>query len=401
MRDSSRLLRKAGHQVFFLADRPVGPIPECEGYAFIPGLSTLDSRTSASQAYAACALAFEALETFKPDVVHLVDQFDWRFQRELCRRYPVVFTAHLLSPTCPSSTRYVPSRGPCEKNSGWSCLLHQRQGHCLDHFRSTGHRALAIADYKLRRWSLEGVREILAVSRYVERSLIQEGWPKEKIHLVYNPVEIPTATEPWPNAPEGLMVCAARLEPYKGVDLLLRALPLIKEAPWTLWICGDGSEKKHLQGLSQSLGISSRVEFLGRTSFEETQRRVKASRCLVQPNLGPEPFGLSVAEASALGVPVVTTDVPAFDEIIEPGVNGLIAERHPASLASALGRLLRDSELARALSQQGPEIIRKRFSPEAHLEATLQAYVGSTLSPKDLPSAGATRDLAWEAPVVP
>jgi glycosyltransferase involved in cell wall biosynthesis len=100
-----------------------------------------------------------------------------------------------------------------------------------------------------------------------------------------------------------------------------------------------------------------------------------SSRIVAQSNLGPEGFGLSVAEASAMGVPVVAFDVPALNEIVIHGETGFLARpRDPESLAECLKILLENDELALSFGAAGRKAIGRRFTPEGHLQATFSAY---------------------------
>lgn len=375
MRISSRLLREAGHSVYFLGDIQKGDVPENDGVGLIPGLSAVDIRTPTREASKLNRRALTWIERMKPDVVHLIDQFDSRFQSLLCRRFPVMLTSHLLSTTCPSSTRLIKQIGACTQRSGYLCLLHNKSYGCLSHFRNDLHRLYAIRDYKKRRRSLKRVKLVAAVSEYVKKELVNDGWPRKKIRLIYNPVELNTPAPKTPGAPETLIVCASRLERVKGVHVLIEALGRLKAMPWELWICGDGNQRKVLVEQCAKLGIDSRVKFLGWTDQASLRSIMASSRLMVQPNLGPEPFGLSVAEASAMGLPVVASRISALDEIIVNEVNGLMCKVGDESdLADKISRVLKDDTLAAKLSDGGPELVRQRFSGERHLEATLDAY---------------------------
>ncbi len=76
-----------------------------------------------------------------------------------------------------------------------------------------------------------------------------------------------------------------------------------------------------------------------------------------------EGFGIPLVEAMMCGTPVVTTDVPACNEIVQDGANGLrVPPDDPAALAGALVRLLRDARLRDRLSAAGYEIAMRRYA---------------------------------------
>jgi glycosyltransferase involved in cell wall biosynthesis len=374
VRDSTRLLRAAGHEVFYLAAKKNGE-PEHDGIWLLPELFKIHTLYPWSKAVALHQRAFDYIESANPSLIHFIDQLDHRFMRALTRAYPTLLTAHTVAPTCPASGRLIHGDSICEEISGWKCLLHNKRYGCLKSFKSDLHRAHAIHNYVLKRRALDGVKSVIAISRYVEKTLIADGWPEDRVRLIYNPVAHPRDVRPIPDAPRNLIVCAARLVPMKGIDFLLRALARIPSIEWTLWICGDGPSKESLINLAYELQIGKRVQFLGATPYEKTQSIMASARLVAQSNLGPEGFGLTVAEASALGVPVVGYDVPALNEIVVNGETGFLAKpRDVEGLAGYLKIVLTNPALARDFGEAGRKRVRSLFSPERHLSETLATY---------------------------
>ncbi len=126
----------------------------------------------------------------------------------------------------------------------------------------------------------------------------------------------------------------------KGLPLVLDALALMKE-PARLVIVGQGNQEL-FGGLAEQNGVSDRVIFTGLTN--EIVKYYAAADCLVMPARG-EAFGLVVAEAAACGVPPVTTDIGAADEIVQDGVSGFRVDHDAAQIAERLDRLGRDPAL--------------------------------------------------------
>ena len=75
-----------------------------------------------------------------------------------------------------------------------------------------------------------------------------------------------------------------------------------------------------------------------------------------------EPFGYAPLEACACATPVIATAEGGVRETIEDGVNGLIVEPEPASMGTAIERLIVDEELRKRLSAKGPEIVKAKWS---------------------------------------
>src|SRR5439155_7416026 len=96
------------------------------------------------------------------------------------------------------------------------------------------------------------------------------------------------------------VLCVGRLVPYKGVDVLLRAWPRVREATGeTLTIVGDGPERARLEAMAPRDGS---VRFAGRLPRDELLRAYAAARLTVLPSAnGQEAFGIALLESMAAG----------------------------------------------------------------------------------------------------
>jgi glycosyltransferase involved in cell wall biosynthesis len=168
------------------------------------------------------------------------------------------------------------------------------------------------------------------------------------------------------------LVFAGRLLPEKRVDLLLRAVALLKDRHpgKLLTVFGDGPFRETLVRLAAELGITDRVDFRGHVeTYDEVWSSLGRSRVAVQPS-EREGFGLFPLEAMAAGLPVVYCESPesAVPELVRDGVEGLCTVPEPAALAAVLDRLLTDEDewnrlrsnaLARAAGYDWDEIARQ------------------------------------------
>ncbi|NBT59478.1 glycosyltransferase family 1 protein, partial [bacterium] len=377
LRTTNSLLRSQGHQTFFLADFLVGPLPPCDAFFTLPTLCKINLLTSPWKVFRIKTKLKKILGEIQPDVIHFVDQFDPRIMRFFSHLYPCILTAHTVAPTCPSSQRFFPRQGGvCSSKSGWSCLKHHREHGCLGHFKTPLRRIHALIEFQFKKRALKLFPVIGAISPYIETCLKADGFSSKQVLPVYNPVvKQDPSLQTWNNSPENLLVVASRLVPLKGVGSLIRCLNQLRELSWTCWIFGDGPERESLQQLTAELNLADRVCFKGKTGSFELQRTLQQATALVQPNRGPEGFGMSVAEASASGVPVIGYDVPAINDLVTTGENGLLAPLFPeASLAEKLRELLEDPNLAKKLGEAGPRRMEEKYSTAQHLQQTLKAY---------------------------
>jgi glycosyltransferase involved in cell wall biosynthesis len=162
--------------------------------------------------------------------------------------------------------------------------------------------------------------------------------------------ELAQATpENLPSAP--YVIAVGRLTPQKDYPTLLRAYAAARERglPHRLVIVGDGDLRDELTGLAREMELGQHVLFLGHR--DNPYPYIRRADCLVLSSVF-EGFGLVLAEAMALGVPVVSTDCPSGPaEILDAGQAGLLVPmRDVDALANALLRMTRPAERAQYAS---------------------------------------------------
>ena len=124
------------------------------------------------------------------------------------------------------------------------------------------------------------------------------------------------------------------VEPIKRLRMLLSAFRELPDR--RLVIIGDGRHRRILQHLAPS-----NISFVGWKEADEVRRIVAESSALLLPSM--EDFGVSAAEALAVGTPVITTHAAGISEHITPGVNGLVTEVDDAAFVEALRGFRRDA----------------------------------------------------------
>jgi glycosyltransferase involved in cell wall biosynthesis len=150
-----------------------------------------------------------------------------------------------------------------------------------------------------------------------------------------------------------LIVACGRLVPYKGFDVLLRALKLVDAH---LIIAGSGPRETELRGVATASGVADRVTFAGYLSREQQRQTFGAAGLFVLPSVNEaEAFGIVQLEAMCSGIPIVNTDLPTgVPWVARHGLEGLtVTPRDEAALAAAMSRLLDDRDLARRLGAAG------------------------------------------------
>jgi phosphatidylinositol alpha-mannosyltransferase len=147
-----------------------------------------------------------------------------------------------------------------------------------------------------------------------------------------------------------------RLEPRKGIPVLLKSLEFIQDytsSPFRLIIVGSSLFLSYYQSLIP-VRLKSRVIFTGEVSFEELPQYYKTSHIFCSPALYGESFGIVLIEAMAAGLPVVASRNDGYCKVIQDGVTGLlVSPQKPQALAAAIARLLDSKQLRKKLAGRG------------------------------------------------
>jgi glycosyltransferase involved in cell wall biosynthesis len=192
-----------------------------------------------------------------------------------------------------------------------------------------------------------------------------------RIHQLPNPLDIETITslaeEPPPFDRSRFVICTgARLTHDKGIDVALEALRECRDdlpSDWMLAILSDGGLRNELEMLAKRLDLTSRIQFLGR--LENPYPAIRFASLFVHPARW-EAFGIVLAEALALGSPIVATACPGGPrEILDEGEHGLLVPAEdPTALAEAIAGLAADADAREQLARHGPERARA-YAPRA------------------------------------
>jgi len=179
-----------------------------------------------------------------------------------------------------------------------------------------------------------------------------------------------------------------RLEPLKGLDVLLRAVAALEDlGDVTLNIVGgdeNSEEKTRLQALASRMKLTQNVRFVGSVTQDELPLHYNAADVCVLPS-HYESFGLAALEAAACGRPVVASEVGGLPTIVRNGSTGFLVEpKHSDIMAERLCELLVD-DMLRSRMGSAARIHAESLGWDRTADALLDRY--SELVPGQNPSA--------------
>lgn len=201
--------------------------------------------------------------------------------------------------------------------------------------------------------ALQRADAVTTICTGLRDDMLKRGIPADKITVIPNAVDTShfhfTATadagllERYGLTRGNTLGFAGSFYAYEGLDVLLRAMPLVlREVPQGhLLLLGGGPQEAHLQALAADLGIENVVHFIGRVPHSEVNRYYSAMDVMVYPRISRRltelVTPLKPLEAMAMGKLVVASDVGGHRELIRDGHNGHL---FPAGSAEAVARCL-------------------------------------------------------------
>lgn len=221
---------------------------------------------------------------------------------------------------------------------------------------------------------------IIAPSRFLADRLREMGCPDDKLHVCPNGVDVSTLSDS--RRVPGRLLAIGRLVEKKAPHLTIRACAQVLAA-WpgaSLDLIGDGPLRPQCEAEIARHGLAGRVILHGAQDHEFVRAKLAEASVLVQHSVTAsdgdmESFGISLVEAMACAIPVVTTDHNGFSETVADGETGLLVPEHDVDeMAAGILSLLHDPERAELMGRAGQSRARALFSQDrtiARLRATL------------------------------
>jgi glycosyltransferase involved in cell wall biosynthesis len=203
------------------------------------------------------------------------------------------------------------------------------------------------------------------------------GLPLPKVFCVPNSVTWPAeprtiAQTPYVGLPKDYILFLSRIDPKKGLDRLIEAAQFF-EQPVVIAGNEESGYGAHLRRRVAQLKLERQVHFIGAVADEHKWALYQNAGLFILPSKS-ENFGNVVAEAMAMGCPVITTPDVGLAELVQEYEAGVVCEATPATLAAAVRRLMRDSSLRAAMGQRARAAVIERLSPESVVRKMESVY---------------------------
>lgn len=235
---------------------------------------------------------------------------------------------------------------------------------------------------------------VIAISEFIRRYILENYKKVDPHHIrlihrgvntdIFDPAQVSAArviqlSEQW-RLPDGVptVMLPGRLTRWKGHHVLLEALARLGDRPVRCLIVGGeqgrAAYRRELESLVHKLGLDSSVHLVG--ECRDMAAAYKIADVVVSASTEPEAFGRVVAEAQAMGKPVIAPNHGAAPEIIVPDVTGwLVPPENPAALAEALEFALDlDTVERETLARKAIRRVHENFTRTRMCEATLDVY---------------------------
>jgi len=204
---------------------------------------------------------------------------------------------------------------------------------------------------------------ITAISSFLAKRTKKLGFPKEKISIVPNGVDLKSAPQNISQIPFRI-ICLARLSWEKGINYLIEAMPQVKKefTQAHLVLVGDGPERKKLEEQVKKLNLEKSVEFKGKLSHQKALRELALSAVFVCPSLA-EGLGIAFLEAMAVRVPIIGTPVGGIPDFLKDRETGLFCQvKNPQSIAEKIKELLEDQPLREKLIENAYNLVKEKYN---------------------------------------
>ena len=233
---------------------------------------------------------------------------------------------------------------------------------------------------KLLEFNLAKADRILSTSHCMAREVSRYTKKKVLVTPFGVDVDIFSLAEENTEKDELVIGTVKSLSAIYGIDTLIDAFSIVvrenPELKIRLIIAGDGTERHSLENQVAKLGLSDKVDFLGRIPNGEVAKLLsKMDVYAALSRSDSESFGVAAVEAMACGVPVVVADADGFKEVVPDGIAGFIVPRNDArAAANKISYLLNNKNVAREMGILGRKHVMEHYTWKSSVDTMMDIY---------------------------
>lgn len=314
----------------------------------------------------------EALEEFKPDIVHLNN-----FQRQLSasiidpikkKKIPIVFTAHDMNAICPASAMLYKGEicEDCIKKGYNSCIKKS----CIKNSKLKSVLAVLETEYYKKHKIYKKIDCIIAPSEFIKNQLIKGNLEYNRIEVLHNFVEKSNVNN---INDEGYAFYFGRLSIEKGILNIVQALKNIPNG--NLLIAGDGPERENIEKYIKNNGLNDRIRLLGYLNQNEIKKYISNAKFVVVPSIWYENCPYSILETMEIGKPIIGSKIGGIPELIEDSKNGFLYEYNDINqLEEKMKLLFNNKKLVEEQSKTSKFLFEKKYNKDIYYNKIYKIY---------------------------
>lgn len=314
----------------------------------------------------------EALDEFKPDIVHLNN-----FQRQLSasiikpikkRNIPIVFTAHDMNAICPASAMLYDGK-ICEDclTSGYKKCIKKK---CIKNSKMKSVLGVVEKKYYDKNKIFKKIDCIISPSDFIKQQLKKGKLKYSKIDVLHNFVNNTNTN----NINIGdYAFYFGRLSIEKGIINLVEAISKIPNGK--LYIAGDGPERNKIEEYIKENKLENRIKLLGYLGQDEIRKNIANSRFVVVPSVWYENCPYSILETMEIGKPIIGSKIGGIPELIEENINGFLYKFDDVNeLEEKMSLLFKDESMVKEFSDNSRRLFEEKYSEDIYYNKIINIY---------------------------
>lgn len=314
----------------------------------------------------------EALDRFKPDVVHIHNLFYTASPGvidEIKKRgIPVVMTLHNYRLVCVGGTLMRPGEVPCERCLTQTLPLDGIRFGCFRDSKAQSAQLTAITGLHKLLGTWQRIDRFISLTEFGRKKILQSSLKLKPEQVVVKPNFVPDLGYSGPENRDDFFLYVGRLSPEKGIQTLIDAAWL---GTHPIRIVGDGPLRPLVEQAAAELP---HLQYVGKLTRDEAAEQLKRCRAFVITSICYEGLPTTMLEAFATGTPIVTSDVENLLTIIR---HGKLGTAFKAGNAQSLHEVLthtRQQPLTTSLTESLYREFRERYAADRVLNEVLSIY---------------------------